>query len=386
MNDWKTLKEPLRPEIQKIHDFYDVKPGAAIYRKEFYFYILDKWISEGHLKPRDEVADYDAYLADIFQYDEPAVCKVEGLGWVVSEFMPKFETKILEDRGKYELVQDSAGRGVLYFKNKRKGFMPEYVTHPVKDWKTWEQDVKWRLDPNAAGREELTRDILKTAKEKQQSGTVVVQRAIGGYMYLRSLFGPEELLYMFYDDPDLIHDCMKTWFTLNDSIIAKHQQVVSFDELFLGEDICYNHGPLISPDMIREFLFPYYQQLYQNMKARNQEKQRTLHFQLDTDGLCPAVMDLYKSIGVDYFSPFEVASGCDIVKIGQEHPGIKLSGGIDKRAISAGGDVIKQHLEYIMPTMRKRGGYIPTCDHGVPEETSFENYMYYRKLMNEYCI
>ncbi|MCD6506190.1 hypothetical protein J7M22_06150 [Candidatus Poribacteria bacterium] len=29
--------------------------------------------------------------------------------------------------------------------------------------------------------------------------------------------------------------------------------------------------------------------------------------------------------------------------------------------------------------MLKRGGYIPMCDHGVPDNVSFENYVYYRK-------
>ncbi|AQQ71311.1 hypothetical protein SMSP2_01682 [Limihaloglobus sulfuriphilus] len=33
--------------------------------------------------------------------------------------------------------------------------------------------------------------------------------------------------------------------------------------------------------------------------------------------------------------------------------------------------------------MVKRGGYIPTCDHGVPDNVSYENYMYYRKRMLE---
>jgi hypothetical protein len=33
--------------------------------------------------------------------------------------------------------------------------------------------------------------------------------------------------------------------------------------------------------------------------------------------------------------------------------------------------------------MRERGGYIPTCDHGVPAEVSYENYLYFRKRMLE---
>ena len=102
-------------------------------------------------------------------------------------------------------------------------------------------------------------------------GKFIVQRSVGGYMYLRSLMGPEGVLYKFYDEPELIHDCMKTWFELTDAVTAYHQRFVSIDEVFLGEDICYKGGSLISPDMIKEFLFPYYQQLYINIQRRNLE-------------------------------------------------------------------------------------------------------------------
>ena len=36
-------------------------------------------------------------------------------------------------------------------------------------------------------------------------------------------------------------------------------------------------------------------------------------------------------------------------------------------------------VERILPAMRRRGGYIPHCDHSVPEEVSLENYLHYRK-------
>jgi len=61
-----------------------------------------------------------------------------------------------------------------------------------------------------------------------------------------------------------------------------------------------------------------------------------------------------------------------------------MRGGIDKRVMAAGADAIDRELERIMPFMRRRGGYIPTSDHGVPEEVSFENYMHYRRRMLEY--
>lgn len=368
---------------KKLRAFYDITPDAPIFKVEFGYYVLDRWIGEGYLKPRSEVQDYDAYLREIFDYDTPARCQLGGLGWCEAAFVPAFETKVLEDRGEYEVVQDYAGRSVLYFKSRRNGFMPEYLDHPVKDMKTWEENVQWRLAPDAPGRLENEHKSALWAKQARENGDIIIQGLIGGYMYLRSLMGPEDLLYMFYDAPELIHACMETWLELSEAVTAEHQKEVDFDELFLAEDICYNGGCLISPEMMKEFLFPYYEQLIANVRRRNHG--RTMHIQIDTDGYPDGVIDLYQSIGMDYMSPFEVAAGSDVVKTAQKYPGLRISGGIDKRMIVRGGDDIKRHLDAIMPAMRKRGGFIPTCDHGVPEETSFENYMLYRKLMKEYC-
>jgi len=261
--------------------------------------------------------------------------------------------------------------------------MPEYVDHPVKDMRTWERDVKWRLDPKTPARYEGMDEKMKEEFDREARGFIVGQSVIGGYMYLRSLIGPEDLLYKFYDEPELIHDCMKTWFELSDAIISAHQKYIAFDELFLAEDICYKTGPLISPDMMREFLFPYYKQLYDNMKSRQLNSGKKIHLQIDTDGDARPVIPVYMELGMDHMSPFEVASGCDVVEIAKRYPNLLIRGGIDKRILAAGKGAIDREVERIIPFMRERGGYIPTCDHGVPEEVSFDDYMHYRKRMIE---
>ncbi|MGD0005065.1 MAG: hypothetical protein ABSE06_12640 [Anaerolineaceae bacterium] len=86
-----------------------------------------------------------------------------------------------------------------------------------------------------------------------------------------------------------------------------------------------------------------------------------------------------ESIGLDIFSPCEVASGCDAIEIGSLYPGVAIFGGIDKRVLAGPLSGIDSYLERLIPPMRERGGFIPTCDHGVPEEVSYENYLYYRK-------
>jgi uroporphyrinogen decarboxylase len=257
--------------------------------------------------------------------------------------------------------------------------MPEYLDHPVKDWKTWEDHVKWRLDPASGGRFADLEERMQTAATHAADGLMISQNLVGGYMYLRSLIGPEELLYMFYDEPDLIHDCMQTWFALADAVIERHQEYVTLDEFFLAEDICYNNGGLISPDMMREFLFPYYRQLIANTRARQIDQDRHLYIHIDTDGSVESVIPVYKEIGMEVMSPFEVASGCDVVALGEKHPDLVLFGGIDKRILASGRDAIDRELERILPAMRARGGFIPTCDHGVPEEVPYLDYLHYRK-------
>jgi len=371
-------REQMVPAARKLRDIYAMTPGAPFVQQEFGFYSIEKW-------QREEGMPSDIPPRELFGFDPGGKFGLGRLGWCEASFDPPFEEKILEDRGEHEVVQDAAGRGVLCFKGKRSGFMPEYIDHPVKDMKTWEENVKWRLDPATRGRLDGMSDRLADGKVKAAQGLLISQGLIGGYMYLRSLIGPEDLFYKFYDDPELIHECMKTWFTLSDAVMAEFQQHLTYDELFLAEDICYNNGPLISPDMMREFLFPYYQQLIANVKSRQLDQARHLYIQIDTDGDATPVIPVYQEIGMDVMSPFEVASGCDVVAIGKQYPNLVMTGGFDKRILAKGPAAIDAEIERIFPVMRARGGYIPTCDHGVPEEVSYKSYLHYRKRCLEFA-
>ena len=370
-------RDQMAPGARKLRDAYARVPGAPFYQKEFGFYCLDAWKAQG--MP-------DKPLDALFGYDPAGSFQLWGLGWCEAGFAPAFEEKVLESRGEHEVWQDFAGRQVLCFAGRRSGFMPEYIDHPVKDANSWETLCKWRLNPDTPERLDarLAAEMEK-AKRAAAQGMLMSQRLVGGYMYLRSLIGPEGVLYLVYDNPALIHDCMQTWLNLADRVIAEHQKHVTLDELFIGEDICYNHGPLISPDMIHEFIFPYYAQLLKNIRSRQIDKARHLYFQVDTDGFADPVIPLYQELGMDVMSPFEVASNCDVLRTGQEHPGLAVFGGVDKRALAKGPAAIDELVDRIFPAMRARGGFIPTCDHGVPEEVRYADYLHYRKRCLEFA-
>jgi len=365
-------REGMPEYVRKMRDTYVITPNAPLYHREFHYYCLEEWYEQGLSR--------DADLKEVFHYDEEARFIMGELGTCEAALCPEFEESVIEDRGEHEVICDSVGRHVLCFKGRRSGFMPEYVDHPVKDRRSWEENIKWRLDPESPERYANLDERMTEAKKHAANGEMIVQILVGGYMYLRSLMGPADLLYVFYDNPELVRDCMETWFRLADRVIATHQRYVTLDEIFFSEDICYNNGSLISPDMIREFLVPYYQQLVANVRSRQIDRSRHLYVQVDSDGHVDPVIPLYQeAIGMDVMSPFEVASGCDVVELGRKYPDLVITGGIDKRVLAQGKIEIDRMVERVLPPMRKRGGYIPTCDHGVPAEVTLDNYIHYRK-------
>lgn len=354
---------------QRIRATYSLDKLDHLYRKEFFFqqWTLDRWHKEGLAE--------DADLAATFGFDEPADDALWSLGWCEPALCPAFQCKVLESSADYEIVVDEAGRTVKQFKPQ--GYaMPTFLKHAVAGDSDWEEQIAPRLDPQTPQRwANFDKDVARL-KASGAKGNFIRANSIGGYMYLRAMVGPEDICYMFVDNPALVHKMMRGWLALADAVIARYQQHFEFDELFLAEDICYNHGLLISPDMVREFLFPYYQQLLANIRSR---QQRRLYFQIDTDGHTAEFVDLYSEIGLNMLSPFEVAAGNDLLHYAHKYPNLIISGGIDKRVLAAGPKDIDEYLRKFIPPLARRGGYIPTCDHGVPADVSLANYMHYRK-------
>lgn len=354
---------------------YDFLPVDHLHRAEFGIWpqTLERWRVEG--------LPEDWRETNLFQFDAQGHFGTGvDLGWCEPPFLPLFTEEVLQREAEYDVVRDIAGRHVKFFRDRRIGFMPEYVDHPVKDMDSW-MPLARRLDPGDEARWHSLPNRVRAARAACDAvGGIFCQHVIGGYMYLRALIGPEELLYAFYDMPEVVHAAMDAWVELVDEAIRRVQEITPIDEVFIAEDICYNHGLLISPDLCKEFLFPRYHRVLENARSRQSEHVR---FHLDTDGDCRPAIELYSELGLDRVSPMEVASGCDVVEIGERYPKLIMSGGIDKRVLADGPTAIDAFLERVIPAMVRRGGYYPTCDHDVPNEVSLDNYKHYRRRMCE---
>jgi uroporphyrinogen-III decarboxylase len=146
----------------------------------------------------------------------------------------------------------------------------------------------------------------------------------------------------------------------------------------MTEDMSYNHGPMLSYRLFKEFLMPYYQKVNAVIKKY---KVRVL---VDSDGEITSMIPWLKEAGIEGVYPLERQAGVDIEKIRREHPEFLMLGGYDKMVMPLGETAMRSEFERILPVM-KTGGFIPSVDHQTPPGVSMENYKIYIKLFKEYC-
>jgi hypothetical protein len=93
------------------------------------------------------------------------------------------------------------------------------------------------------------------------------------------------------------------------------------------------------------------------------------------------LIPIWLEAGVNACNPIEVAAGNDLVdfrrKFGRN---MAYRGGVDKRAMAKGGKAIEAEIRRLEPVIRD-GGYIPGCDHGIPPDVSWPNFVHYVKLL-----
>ena len=105
---------------------------------------------------------------------------------------------------------------------------------------------------------------------------------------------------------------------------------------------------------------------------------------VDTDGDCTSLIPLFLEGGVTGIYPFEPQAGMDIVKVRKQYPKLCMMGGLDKTSIAKGKGAIDRELERKLPFMLRYGGYVPCADHLIPPDVPWENFVYYRKRIEEF--
>lgn len=297
--------------------------------------------------------------------------------------MPCFEEKVLEHRDGHYVVQDWKGNiceisdefDTRYLRNAIDFVTRRWIKLPVENREDW-QDMKRRYDPDEPGRHpDDLQDRLRKLRERDY---LCALRFPGPFWQIREWVGFERLCMMFIDDPAFLREMAEFWTDFVSRTMAPVLDAGVVDLLFISEDMAYKEKPMVSPEMAREFLQPTYVRW-----VREAREAGVPIVDMDSDGKIEELIPVWIEAGINVCDPLEVAAGNDIVAYRREFGrDMAYRMGVDKRAIAKGGRVIEQELERVAPVVRD-GGYIPSCDHGVPPDISWPDFLHYSRLLAE---
>jgi hypothetical protein len=290
-------------------------------------------------------------------------------------FEPMFEVKVLRETDERFVYVDIDGVERIFMK--QEATIPTTVRGPIDGWDSWRKLKAERLNTKDISRR-FPKNWSQLVKEYKNRDYPL---AIGGYPHgyfgtLAHLLGYEKLFYWYYDEPELLHDMLSTF---TDVWLAVYEQVLSeveVDHIHFWEDISAGKGPMVSLELVREFMLPYYKRMIDFLKARGMKI-----FFVDTDGDCNSLIPLFMSVGVTGMYPFETHCGMDIVKVRREYPTLQILGGVPKSEIAKGRQRIDEILRPVEAVLRT-GGFVPFGDHFIPPEVPWEEFRYYRTKLN----
>lgn len=286
---------------------------------------------------------------------------------------PAFKEEVLEETDTHRIIIDNLGVKCLVHKDGTSS-IPHYLEFPVHDRRSWLSFQK-RLNPDTPGR---IPNIFKRLPQWQTRDYPLGVNVGSLFGWIRNWVGFEGVSLMIYDDPELFEEIMERITHLIIQTITPTLQQIDIDFAAGWEDMCFNHGPIISPALFERYMVPRYQRITSLLKQYGVDR-----VIVDCDGDISQLVPLWLDAGINCMFPLEIAAGTDPYHMRDQYGDrVLLLGGVNKRPLIEGKDAIKREIRRIEPLIRE-GGYIPHVDHRVPPDVTYENYLYYLKVKRD---
>ncbi len=295
--------------------------------------------------------------------------------------IPQFEEKVIERKDQSLIVQDWKGNiceisdkfDLSYLRTARDFVTRRWIKCPVENRKDWEQ-MKTRYDPDDPAR--LPADFPAYCKEISQRDFVLFLLVNGPFWQLREWCGFEGLCMMTIEQPDLVAEMADFWRSFVSRILDKILARIVFDQFHISEDMAYKAKAMISPAMTRSFCQPCWVEWADRVRSAGVPL-----VDVDSDGFIGELIPIWIESGVNVCDPVEVAAHNDLNQLRRQF-GHQMAyrQGVDKRCMAKGGKTIRDELKRLQPVLAD-GGYIPGCDHGVPSDISWPDYLDYARLL-----
>ena len=251
-------------------------------------------------------------------------------------------------------------------------------------WPTSSSDLKElvrRLAPYGRGR--LPRSWAKRVGNWKKRDHVLMLRIHRGFFLSMGVYDWRrfsELMDLLLDDPDFIRQAMAIQGEFAAGLAERVLKEVAVDAVLFSEPIGGNYGPLISPQMYEDMVLRSYQPVL-NVLNKYGVENIVLVTYANARLLIPSILQW----GFNCLWACEVnVDAMDYRDLRREFGrDLRLIGGIDLDALKQDKEAIRREVEEKVPPLVADGGYVPLADGRVRVDVPFENYVYYRKLLEK---
>ena len=180
---------------------------------------------------------------------------------------------------------------------------PEAVAHPLIGPIASPADARaYRPpDPEAPHRLGTLPDLVRRYKGKR----AICFHHRAAFMWSAYLTGIDRLLIDMLGDPELVHTVMDKVLEANMGVVRRAIRAGA-EIIVLGDDYAHNHGPLMSPDLFREFVLP---RLSRMIAMIHEEGALCIKH---SDGNLYSLLDMIVSADPDGLNPIEPVAGMDL--------------------------------------------------------------------------
>jgi len=278
-----------------------------------------------------------------------------------------FKEETIEETEDYRVYRDGYGCVAKVGKKGHKS-IPYFIEFPVKDRASW-QPFKAALDPDDPRRwENFAASVERARKSSAPVGVT------GGSMagVARNLMGFEGIAIMQYEDPELLTEIIGAFGACTVAVLEQALPHIQVDFCMGWEDICFNQGPILSPDFFAAVAGPWYRRIADVLVAHG-----CCVYTTDCDGNITPIVDAWLDNGLNTMFPVEVHAGSDPCALREKYgKRIRLWGGVCKMKLAESKEAIDKELARLRPYV-EQGGFLPGVDHRVPANVPLANYLYY---------
>lgn len=174
------------------------------------------------------------------------------------------------------------------------------------------------------------------------------------------LGGMENMMCAFYTEPEMVREILHRIMDFQLGI-ARHYLAVGIEIANLGDDLGTQLAPILSPDLIREFLVPEYRRLFELYHRHG------VMISFHSCGNITPILDIFMELKVDILNPLQ-ATANDLGEVRRLTAGkMCLHGGVRSDLIASGPiPAIRREARRQMWNLGRNGGYFCSPDQAMP--------------------